>query len=68
MIEHVNSFLLLTLLGTIYYIHCKYRRFFRVINIVMDSATLNQLSNLEKEVDSEVIKSKDVGKRKLTLK
>ena len=58
MIEYVNSFLLLTLLGTIYYIYCKYRRFFRVINIVMDSVILNQLSNLEKEIDSEVTKPK----------
>ena len=41
MIEYVNSFLLLTLLGTIYYVYYKYRRFFRVINIVMDSAILS---------------------------
>ena len=58
MTEHVNSFLLLTLLGVIYYIYQKYRRFFRVINIVMDSAILDQLSNLETEVDSEVTKPK----------
>ena len=51
MIEYVNSFLLLALLGIIYYIYYKCRRFFRVINIVMDPSTLNQLSNLEKEVD-----------------
>ena len=66
MIEYVNSFLLLTLLGTIYYIYCKYRRFFLVINIVMDSAILNQLSNLEKEVDSEVTKPKR-GRKKKTI-
>ena len=64
MIEYVNSFLLLTLLGTIYYIYCKYKRFFRVINIVMNSAVLNQLSNLEKEVDSEVTKPKRSRKKK----
>ena len=68
MIEYVNSVLLLTLLGTIYYIYCKYRRFFRVINIVMDSAILNQLSNLEKEVDSEVTKSKRGRKKKIDTK
>ena len=68
MIEYVNSFLLLTLLGTIYYIYCKYRRFFRVINIVIDSAILNQLSNLEKEVDSEVTKSKRGRKKKIDTK
>ena len=58
MIEYVNSFLLSTLLGTIYYIYYKYREFFRVINIVIDSTILDQLSNLEKEVDSEVTKPK----------
>ena len=68
MIEHVNSFLLLTLLGTIYYIYCKYRRFFPFINIVMDSAILNQLGNLEKEVDSEVTKPKRGRKKKTDTK
>ena len=63
MIEYVNSFLLLTLLGTIYYVYYKYR-FFRVINIVMDSAILSQLNNLEKEVDSEVIKTRKGLKKK----
>ena len=68
MIEYVNSFLLLTLLGTIYYIYYKYRRVFRAINIVMDSAILNQLNNLEKEVDSEVTKSKRGRKKKTDTK
>ena len=66
MTEYVNSVLLLTLLGTIYYIYCKYRRLFRVINIVMDSSILNQLSNLEKEVDSKVTKPKR-GRKKKTI-
>ena len=65
MIEYINSFLLLTLLGTIYYIYHKYRRFCRAINIVMDSTILD---NLEKEVNSEATKSKKAAKRKLTLK
>ena len=64
MIEYVNSLLLLTLLGTIYYIYYKYRIFFRAINIVMDSAILDQLNNLEKEVDSEVIKTRKGRKKK----
>ena len=59
---------MLTLLGTIYYIYCKYRRFFRAINIVTDSAILNQLSNLEKEVDSEVTKPKSRRKKKTDTK
>ena len=66
MIDYVNSFLLLTLLGMIYYIYCKYRRLFRVFNIVMDSAILNHLSNLEKEVDSELTKPKR-GRKKKTI-
>ena len=41
---------------------------FRAINIVMDSAILDQLSILEKEIDSEVTKVERVAKRKLTLK
>ena len=64
MIEYVNSFLLLTLPRTIYYVYYKYRRFFRVINIVMDSTILSQLNNLEKEVDSEVTKTRKGHKKK----
>ena len=33
----------------------------------MDSAILNQLNNLEKEIDSEVTKSKRGRQKKLTL-
>ena len=57
MIEYVNSFLLLALFEIIYYIYYKYRIFFHAISIVMDSAILNQLNNLEKEVNSEVAKT-----------
>ena len=64
MTEYVDSSLLSTLLGTIYYVYYKYRRFFRVINIVMDSAILSQLNNLEKEVDSEVTKTRKGRKKK----
>ena len=64
MIKYVNSFLLLTLLGTVYQIYYKYRIFFHTINIVMDSAILNQLNNTEKEVNSEVIKSRKGRKKK----
>ena len=64
MIEYVNSFLLLTLLGAIYYFYHKYRIFFHAINIVMDSAILDQLNNIEKEANSGVIKSEKGRKRK----
>ena len=68
MIEYVNSFLLLTLLRIIYYIYYRCQRFFCVINIVMDSAILNQLNNIEKEVNSEVAKSKRGRKKKTDTK
>ena len=66
MIEYVNLFLLLTLLGTIYYICHKYRTFFHALSKVMDSTILDQLINLEKDVNSEVTKSKR-GRKKKTL-
>ena len=68
MIEYVNSFLLLTLLGIIYYIYHKYKRFYSAINIVMDSAIINQLNNIEKEANSEVTKSKRGHKKKTDTK
>ena len=61
MIKYIISFLLLTLLGIIYYIYYKYKIFFRAINMVMDSAILDQLNNIEKleeKVNSEVIKTR----------
>ena len=67
MIEYVNSFLLLTLLGIIYYIYYKCIRFYYAINIGMDSAILNQLNNIEKEANSEVTKSKRSRKKKTKL-
>ena len=68
MIEYVNSFLLLTLLGTIFHIYYKYKIFFHAINIVMDSGIFNQLNNLEKEVNTEVIKTKMSRKKKTDTK
>ena len=68
MIEYINSFLFLTLLGTIYYIYYKYKIFFRALHIVMDSIILNQLSNLEEEVGSEVIQTRKGRKKKTGIK
>ena len=68
MIEYVNSFLLSTLLLAIYYVYYKCRRFFRARNIAMDSAILNQSNNIEKEVTSEVTKSKRGRKKKTETK
>ena len=69
-IKYVNSFLLLTLLGIIYYICYKYKIFLRAINIVMDAAILYQFNNLEKNFDSEfkVIKTRRGRKKKIDTK
>ena len=64
MIEYVNLFLLLTLLGIISYIYHRCRRFFRVINTVMDSTILNQIKQYRKRGYSEVTKSKRGHKKK----
>ena len=68
MIEYVNLFLLLTLFGSNCYVYYKLKKFFYFISILMDSEILDQLTNLEKNVDSEVTKSKRGRKRKLTAK
>ena len=62
MIEYVNLFLLLTMFGSTCYVYYKVKKFFYIISIVMDSAILDQLSNLEKEVDSKVTKKR--GRKK----
>ena len=58
MIEYVNLFLLLTTFGSICYVYYKLEKFFYLISILMDSEILDQLTNLEKNVDSEVTKPK----------
>ena len=68
MIEYINLFLLLTMFGSTCYVYYKQKKFFYLISILMDSEILDQLTNLERHVDSEVTKSKEVAKRKLTLK
>ena len=70
MIEYVNSFLLLTLLGIIYYIYYKYKIFLHALNIVMNSVILHQLNNLENDIDSEVkaIKTRRGCKKKTDTK
>ena len=58
MIEYVNLFLLLAVFGSICYVYYKLKKFFYLINILMDSEILDQLTNPEKNVDSEVAKPK----------
>ena len=64
MIEYVNLLLLLTMFGSTCYIYYKLRKFFYLISILMDSEILDQLTNLEKNVDSEVTKPKRGRKKK----
>ena len=63
MIEYVNSFLLLIMLGSACYVYYKMKKFFYLISIIMDSEILDQLTSLEQNVNSEVIKPKR-GRRK----
>ena len=68
MIEYVNLFLLLTMFGSTCYVYYKLKKFFYLISILMDSEVLDQLTNLEKNVDSEEIKSKRDRKKKTDTK
>ena len=62
MIEYVNLLLLLTIVGSTCYVYYRLKTFFYLISIVMDSEILDQLTNLEKNVDSEVTKKR--GRKK----
>ena len=68
MIEYVNSLLLLIMLGSACYVYYKMKKFFYLISIIMDSEILNQLTTLEKNVDSEVTKPKRGRKKKADTK
>ena len=63
MIEYINLLLLLTMFGSTCYVYCRLKKIFHLISIVMDSEILDQLTNLEKNVDSEVTKPKRVRKK-----
>ena len=68
MIENVNLFLLLTMFGSTSYVYYKPKKFFYLIGILMDSEILDQLTNLEKNMDSEVTKPKRGRKKKIDTK
>ena len=68
MIEHVNLLLLLTMFGSTCYVYYKLKKFFYLISIIMDSEILDQLTILEKNVDSEVTKPKRGRKKKADTK
>ena len=68
MIEYVNLFLLSTMFGLTCYVYYKLKKIFYLISIEMGSEILDQLTNLEKNVDSEVTKSKRGRKKKVDPK
>ena len=65
MIEYMNLFLLLTMFGSTCYVYYKLEKFFYLISILMDSEILDQLTNLEKSVNSDVNKPKRGRKKKI---
>ena len=64
MIEYVNLFLLLIMFGSTCYVYYKLKKFFYLISILRDCKILDQLTNLEKNVDSEVTKTTKGHKKK----
>ena len=64
MIEYVNLLLLLTMFGSTCYVYYRLKKIFYLISIVMDSEILDQLTNLEQNVNSEVTKPKRGCKKK----
>ena len=64
MIEYVNLLLLLTTFGSTCYVYYRLKKFFYLISIIMNSEILDQLTGLEKNVDSEVTKPKRGHKKK----
>ena len=53
---------------TINNVYCKLKKFFYLISIIMDSETLDQLTNLERDVDSANTKPKRGHKKKADTK
>ena len=68
MIEYVNLLLLLTMFGSTCYVYYRLKKFFYLISTIMDSEILDQLTILEKNVDSEVTKPKRGRKKKADTK
>ena len=68
MIEYIDLLLLLTMFGSTFYVYYRLKKIFYLISIIMDSEMLDQLTNLEKNVDSEVTKPKRGRKKKANTK
>ena len=68
MIEYVNLLLPLAMFGSTCYVYYRLKKFFYLISIIMDSEILDQLTILEKNVDSEVTKPKRGRKKRADTK
>ena len=68
MIECINLLLLLTMFASTCYVYYRLEKIFYFISIVMDSEILDQLTNLERDVDSEFPKPKRGHKKKADTK
>ena len=66
MIEYVNFLFIIDNVGSTCYVYYKLKMFSYLISILMDSEVLDQLTNLEKNVDSEVTKTRK-GRKKKTI-
>ena len=64
MIGYINLLLLLTMFGATCYAYYRLKKIFYLISIVMDSAIMDHLTTLEKNVDSEVTKPKRGHKKR----
>ena len=68
MIEYINLFILLAMFGSTFFVYYRLKKIFYLINIVMDSEILNQLTDLGRDVDSEFPKPKRGRKKKADTK
>ena len=68
MIEYINLLLLLTMFGSTCYVYYRLKKIFYLISIVMDSEILDQLTDLDRDVDSEFPKPKRGHKKKADTK
>ena len=64
MIEYINLFILLAMFGSTFYVYYRLEKIFYLISIIMDSEILDQLTDLDRDVDSEFPKPKRGRKKK----
>ena len=64
MIEYVNLLLLLTMFGSTCFVYYRLKKIFYLISILMDSKILDQLTDLDRDFDSEFPKPKRGHKKK----